>query len=81
MRSSRVKSVMTDSKKASDRTRARRTVEAPGNFLAELASKVTGDDWPTSKLKEKLESFRLDHPRLYRLLDKNLTELNRFAGR
>ncbi len=46
-----------------------------------MASKVTGDDWPTSESKEKLESFRLDHPRLYRLLDKKLTELHRFAGR
>ena len=65
--------MMTDSKKASHRARARRTVEAPGNFLARIgmASKVTGDDWLTSEFKEKLESFRLNHPRLYRLLDKS----------
>ena len=57
------------------------TSEAPGNVLAELASKLTEDDWPTSELKEKLESFHLEHPRLYRLLDKKLAELHGFAGR
>ena len=80
LRSTRVTDVIKDRKKASGDVLAR-TVEAPGNVLAELASQVTGDDWPTSDLKEKLESFRLDHPRLYRLLDQKLTELHRFAGR
>jgi hypothetical protein len=46
-----------------------------------MASKVTGDDWLTSQFKERLVLFCLDHARLYRLLDKKLTELHIFAGR
>jgi hypothetical protein len=81
LRSPRVNNVIKDRQKASGNVRARRSVEAPGNVLAELASQVAGDSWSTTELKDKLESFHVDYPRLYRLLEQKLTELHRFAGR
>jgi hypothetical protein len=81
LRSPRVKNVMKGPKRASGDLRARRSVEAPGNVLAELATQAAGKSWSTAELKGKLESFRQKEPRLYRLLDQKLTELHRFAGR
>jgi transcriptional regulator with XRE-family HTH domain len=80
LRSPRVKSVIKDSRKASGDLRARRSTPAPGNVLAELATAVTRKEWSSAELKDKLSSFREHHPRLYRLLEKNLTELHRFAN-
>lgn len=81
LRSPKVKSVMKGPKKASGDLRARRSVEAPGNVLAELATQAAGKSWSPSELKEKVESFRQDYPRLYRLLEEKLTELHKFAIR
>jgi hypothetical protein len=71
-----VNAAIKDRNKASGEVGARRSFEAPGNLLAELASQVAGDSWATTELKHKLESFYGDHPRLYRLLEQKLTELH-----
>ena len=81
LRSPRVNNVIKDHQKANGTVRAPRSVEASGNVLAELASQVAGDSWSTTELKDRLESFHVDYPRLYRLLEQKLTELHRFAGR
>lgn len=81
LRCPRVKIVMKGPQKASGDLRARRSVEAPGNVLAELATQAAGKSWSTAELKGKLKSFRQKQPRLYRLLDQKLNELHKFADR
>lgn len=81
LRSPKINSVLKDNKKATYSSLARRAVEAPGNVLAELISRVSLDQWPTADLKEKVASFKRDHPRLYKLLEQRLTELHTLAGR
>ena len=76
-------SVLKDSKRASEDNPAQKTISPPGNVLADLVSHVMGaeDAWSHLELKEKVESFRQGYPRLYRLFEKNLTELHKFASR
>lgn len=81
LRSPKISSVIKDSRKASDSARARCTVEAPGNALAELISKVSMDEWSIADLKEKLASFKQDHPHLYKILKQRLAEMHELASR
>src|ERR1035437_8119081 len=83
LRGPRVNSVLKESESASEDKRAKRTTSPPCNVLADLVCKLMGaeDAWSPSELKDKLESFRQDHPLLYRRLEQKLTELHRFAGR
>jgi hypothetical protein len=82
LRGQRTDSVLADSKKASGGKRARKTHLPAANVLANLLSMIMGTDqsWSPSELKEKVESFRQDYPRLHRLLDQRLSELHRFAS-
>jgi hypothetical protein len=83
LRSPKAKSVLADSKKASGDKRAKKTPLPAGNVLAGLLSKIMGpnDSWSPAELIGKVDSFAQDHPRLYRLLAKKLTELHQFASR
>jgi hypothetical protein len=81
LRSSKVNQAIKDGRRSSESVRATREISAPGNALAELASKVTGKSWSTSDLQEKLRAFKSDHPRLYTKLSRKLKELHDFSSR
>ena len=83
LRSPRSTTVRGDSKKASDAKQARKKTPPEGNVLANLLSKFLGENESKSpsELKEKLDSFRRDHPDLYKVLRQNLAELHRYHAR
>ena len=83
LRGKKTDCVLPDSKKASGDRRARRTHLPAANVLVDLLSKIMGADqsWSPSELKDKVESFRQDHPRLHKLLDKRLSELHELTSR
>ena len=79
----KTRSVLADGKKASEDTRAKKTHWPAGNVLANLLSQILGadDSWSPAELKEKVESFRQEHPRLHKPLRQKLSELHEFSSR
>lgn len=78
LRSAKVSQVLKDSSRASGDVRAKR-VSAPGNALADVATRCAGEPWSISDLREKLKGFEAEHPQLYDKLRSKLIELHRFA--
>ena len=78
LRSSKVKGVLKESRRASGDLRARSSIIAPGNVLAEVANTCTGESWAPSDLNRKLATFRAEHPRLYNEMKSKLDALHQY---
>ena len=64
--------------KYADATKIRGKGHTSDDPLSGLATRVTGKEWSSSDLKEKLHKFEKDHERLHKMLMHRLDALHRF---
>jgi hypothetical protein len=80
LRGSKLSSLLRDSSKPSGMARSGRTYLAD-NPLTHLVNFLADKHRSASELYAKLDSFKEDHPRLYKRLAEKLTELHDFVSR